>query len=124
MMTTDRSSAVLIPFINKWVAKKSILIGDYWKGYSKEREKRYVRRKINHSIEFSRNDVVDGVVMSVNTNHIEREWREIRKVFACKSLEAYDSELNKEIFRLLFLGGLKGDEQAYVVLKKIAELSN
>ena len=123
VLTTDRSASFLIPFINKWVRKKSILVSDCWKGYSKELEKRYVRPKINHSVEFARTEVVNGVEMSVNTNHIEREWREIRKVFACKSLEVYNSELNKEIFRLLFLGGLKGEQQAYVVLKKMAELA-
>ena len=123
VLTTDRSASFLIPFINEWVREESILISDFWKGYSKELEKRYVRPKINHSIEFARNEVVNGVEMSVNTNHIEREWREVRKVFACKSLEVYKSELNKEIFRLLFLGGLNGNEQAYVLLKKMGELA-
>ena len=82
-----------------------------------------MRPKDNHSVEFARTEVVNGVTLNVNTNHIEREWREVRKVFACKSLEAYNSELNKEIFRLLFLGGMKGEEQAYVLLQKMAELA-
>ena len=36
LLTKKRRGKVLVPFINKWVEKGSILISDEWRGDSKE----------------------------------------------------------------------------------------
>ena len=123
MLTTDRSAAVLVPFIRAWVKPGSILVSDEWRGYSRALDEFYIRAKVNHKRMFSYFAVVDGMEMKVNTNHIEREWREVRKVLACKATKRYKDEMNKEIFRLMFLAGKPVNEQAYILMKKMAELS-
>ena len=124
MVTEKRTAAVLVPFIRDWVEPGTVLVSDEWRGYTQELEQYYLRPKINHSEQFSRFDIVDGVEMNINTNHIEREWVEVRKVLRHQNLDAYNDMLNKEIFRLLYLTGKSVEEQAYVVLKKMAELNN
>ena len=56
------------------------------------------------------------------TNHIEREWVEIRKVLAHISPEFYQAYLNKEIFRLLYLAGKDDDEKPYIFMQKTAQI--
>ena len=57
----------------------------------------YTRATINHKKRLSYFSVVDGKEMMVNINHIEREWREVRKVLACKDKSRFQAELNKEV---------------------------
>ena len=124
MMTDRLPSKVLVPFIKEWVAEHSILISDGWKGYTDELEQHYFRDVVEHKTEFAHKAVVDGKEINSNTNHIEREWVEVRKVMAHKDVDAYQDELNKEVFRLLFLAGKDTEEQAYTIMEKMAELKN
>ena len=101
----------------------SILISDEWKGYTRELEEAYFPAKVNHSVRYAQWGVVDGVEMSINTNHIEREWREVRKVLAYVPASEYPAKLNKEVFRLLYLAGCPREERAFVFLKTMAELA-
>ena len=71
---------------------------------------------------YSDTAIVDGREVDVNTNHIEREWREVRKVLENRTLESYKPQLNNEIFRLLFLAGKPEEEHGLIVMKKMAEL--
>ena len=124
ILTEHRPSKFLVPFIKEWVVEKSIVISDGWKGYSAELEKYYFRDKVEHKTEFAHEAVVDGKEINSNTNHIERECVEVRKVVVHNDLSAYQDELNKEIFRLLFLAGKDPEEQAYIIMQKMAELKN
>ena len=80
MLTEKRGADVLVPFIRKWIRPGSILISDCWAGYTSELDEFYLRERVNHSDEFAHFAVVDGLELSANTNHIEREWREVREV--------------------------------------------
>ena len=123
MLTEDRSAAVLLPFIEKWVKEETTVLTDGWAAYTGRLKNIYFHEKINHKELFARKAVVNGAELNVNTNHIEREWVQVRKVLRHRSMSAYDSQLNKEIFRILFLAGKKPDEQAYILLKKMAMLN-
>ena len=118
MLTEKRGADVLVPFIRRWARPGSIPISDCWAGYTSELDEFYLRERVNHSDEFAHFAVVDGLELSANTNHIEREWREVREVLWCKSPEQYVDELNKEVFRLRFLAGKTAEEQAYIMMQK------
>ena len=70
-VAVKRDAGTLLPFIRRWVAPGSILISDEWKGYTRELEEAYFPAKVNHSVRYAQWGVVDGVEMSINTNHIE-----------------------------------------------------
>ena len=123
LLTERRSGDVLVPFIKQHIAPGTILISDEWKGYTDELQRDYTVLNINHSKEYGRYVVIDGVELSINTNHIEREWREVRKAVECRKLEQYAEELNREIFRLLFFCGCEVKERAFIFLEKMGELN-
>ena len=123
LITQNRSARVLVPFIKKWVAPGSILLSDEWKGYGSELDQYYFRATVNHSKQFGRFAVVNGKEISVNTNHIEREWREVRKVLQCHQAEMFKEVLNREIFRHLFLAGKDKKEWPNIFLRKMAEVA-
>ena len=122
LLTENRSAKVLEPFIKKWVRPGSILISDEWKGYTKDLDQFYTRATVCHKREFAHHAVVDGLELSVNTNHIEREWREVRKVLMSRDMSSFTPQLNKEIFRHLFLAGKPVEQHPYIMLQKMAEL--
>ena len=124
VLTNERPSAVLVPFIKKLVAKESILISDGWRGYSAELKDYVLHKRVIHEHEIAHTEIVDGVEVNVNTNHIEREWVEVRKVVAHFSPDCYQAQLNKEIFRLLYLAGKKETEKPYIFMEKMAESFN
>ena len=124
LITERRGSDVLVPFIKQHVAPGSILISDEWKGYTSDLHGDYTVLSVNHSKEFGRYIVIDGVVLPVNTNHIEREWREVRKVVECRGLEAYAEQLNREIFRLLFFRDCPIEERPFIFLEKMGKLND
>ena len=99
----------------------SILISDEWKGYSRELERENVRATVNHFRMYGYGAIVDGVEMSVNTNHIEREWREVRKAIAYVPATEFPDQLSREVFRLQFFGRLPKRELPYIFLEKMAE---
>ena len=103
MLTEDRSAAVLLPFIEKWVKEETTVLTDGWSAYTGRLKNIYFHEKINHKERFARKAVVNGSELNVNTNHIEREWVQVRKVLMHRSMSAFSSQLNKEIFRILFL---------------------
>mgnify|MGYP004552774633 CR=1 FL=1 len=124
MLTTRRPQAVLVPFIKKWVAEDSILISDGWQGYGNELKDYYLHECVIHEHEFAHVVVIDGVEINVNTNHIEREWVEIRKIMKCISPEFYEERLRKEVFRLLYLAGKDDVEKPFIFMEKMAQLRN
>ena len=99
----------------------SILISDEWRGYSRELEPLYYQAKVNHSVEYAYTAIVDGQEISINTNHIEREWREVRKVLEFLPTSEYQSKLNQEVFRLLYFRGREQTELPYIFLEKMAQ---
>ena len=99
----------------------SILISDEWRGYTRELDAYYFRATVNHSVEFGYTAVVDGIELSVNTNHIEREWREVRKVVEFLPATRYQEKLNCEVFRLLYFAGRPKEELPFIFLEKMAE---
>ena len=124
LLTKKRSGKVLVPFINKWVEKGSILISDEWKGYTKELDGSFVRKTVNHSKEYGHREMVDGVEIPVNTNHIEREWRELRKVLEYHKEDQFPGLIQKEIFRIMFLAGRPEEEWPFIFLEQMGKVRN
>ena len=113
----------LVPFIRKWVEPGSILISDEWRGYTQELAQDYYRATVNHSVEFGYTAIVDGVEMSINTNHIEREWPEVRKEVEFLHASRYQEKLNREVFRLLFFAGHPKEELPYILEKMAVSIN-
>ena len=124
LLTERRGGDVLVPFIKQHVARGSILISDEWKGYTGDLADDYTVLNVNHSNEFGRYVVLDGAILPVNTNHIEREWREVRKVVEYRGLDCYAEQLNREIFRLLFFRDRPIEERPFIFLEKIGLLND
>ena len=97
------------------------MVSDCWAGYSQELEQFYYRATVNHSEQFGYTAFVNGQLLNVNTNHIEREWREVRKVVEYLPVHLYQERLNQEVFRLLFFAGRPREELPYNFLEKMAE---
>ena len=123
MLTDRRPASVLVPFIEKWVEKGSIVMTDYWKGYNRSLDQIYFPEKVNHKTEFAHLGIVDGIEMSINTNHIEREWVEVRNAMRHNRISTYGDKLNREIFRQMFFAGEEPERQAWIFMKIMAELS-
>ena len=124
ILTDPRPASVLVPFIEKWVEKGSILITDKWKGYASSLKDIVFHETVNHKTEFANEDIVDGLELSINTNHIEREWVEVRKLMRHNRLDTYEDKLKREIFRQVFLTGHEQETQPYVFMKMKAEVMN
>ncbi len=65
----DRSAATLIPIIEKFVKKGSIIHTDCWKSYNSLKEKGFDHLEVNHSKEFKNPET------GACTNGIEGDWR-------------------------------------------------
>ena len=124
LLTEERGGNVLVPFIKRHVARGSVLISDEWRGYTSDLHEDYTVLSVNHSKEFGRYVVLDGTIVPVNTNHIEREWREVRKVVTCRGLDRYAEQLNREIFRLLFFRDRPIEERPFIFLEKMGLLND
>lgn len=122
LLTEKRGANVLVPFIKSKVKPGTLLISDEWKGYSSELDEDYKRATVNHSKEYGHKEVIGGVEVLINTNHIEREWREVRKVLENRQFSQFSSQLNKEAFRLMFLSNHPKKEWLRIFLEKIGEL--
>ena len=92
LLTVRRNADVLVPFIQQNVLPGSILVSDQWKGYTDDLERDYTRFTINHSVLFGRTITISGMLILINTNHIEREWVEVRKVVRHVAEERYSLE--------------------------------
>ena len=122
ILTDKRPASVLVPFIEKWVEKGSILITDKWKGYDQSLDQIYFHETVNHKTEFAHEAIVDGLELSINTNHIEREWVEVRKLMRHCGLETYNDKLNREIFVQVVLAGHDPKRQPWIFMKIMAEV--
>ena len=100
----------------------TLLISDEWKGDSQVLDQDSKRATVNHSKEYGHKEVIGGVEVPINTNHIEREWREVRKVLANRQFSQFSDQLNKEVFRLLFLSNHPKKEWLGIFLEKVGEL--
>ena len=123
-VTQKRGANELVPFIRKWVEPGSRLISDEWRGYTQELAQHYYRATVNHSVEFGYTAIVDGVEISINTNHIEREWREVRKAVEFLPASRYQEKLNREVFLLLFFAGHLKEELPFIFLENMAASMN
>ena len=120
LLTRQRGGDVLVPFIREHVAPGSILVSDEWRGYTRELDQDYTRLTINHSVQFGNTITINGQLFSINTNHIEREWVEIRKIVKNIPEDAYDAKLNKEMFRLMYFNHHPLEERPFIFLEKLA----
>ena len=123
MLTEKRPASVLVPFIEKWVEKGSIVMTDNWKEYNGSLKDIVFHAKVNHKKEFAHFGIVDGIELSINTNHIERECVEVRKAMRHSRLDTYGDKLNREIFRQMFLAGEETKRQAWIFMKIMAEVT-
>ena len=96
------------------------MISGEWRGYTLELDAHCFRATANHSVQFGYTAVIDGIELSVNTNHIEREWREVRKVLEFLPASRYQEKLNREVFRLLYFAGHPMEELPYIFLERMA----
>ena len=122
MLTVRRNADVLIPFIQANVLPGSILISDQWKAYTDELERDYTRFTINHSVEYGRVIFIGDLMIQINTNHIEREWVEVRKVVRHVTEDRYTIEFEREVFRMMYFNGHPYEERPFILLEKMAEL--
>ena len=121
LLTRRRGADVLVPFIRENVAPGSIPISDEWKGYTRVLEQDYIRLTINHSVEYGHTIDFNGQQISVNTNHIEREWVEVRKLVKNIPEDRYNEKLAKEIFRLMYFNRCPVKERPFIFLQKKAQ---
>ena len=77
---------------------------------------------MNHSVESCSTAVVGDVTIPINTNHIEREWVEVRKITKNIPEDKYNAKLEKEIFRLMYFNRCRFFERPFIFLQKMAEL--
>ena len=122
LLTEKRGADVLVPFIQANVKKGTLLISDEWKGYSQVLDQDSKRATVNHSKEYGHKEVIGGVEVPINTNHIERECRKVRKVLENRQFSQFSEQLNKEVFRLLFLSNHPKKEWLGIFLKKVGAL--
>lgn len=97
VVVEDRSADTLIPLVERFIAKGSIVISDCWRGYARLGELGYTHETVNHSVNFK--DPETGA----HTNHIETTWHRLKSVKYryCKNLiSSYFAEF---IFRRKFL---------------------
>ena len=83
----------------------------------------YTHCVVNHSVEYGKTAVVGGVTLRINTNHIEREWVEVRKALRRKPFRTYRAGLMRESYRQWFLSGLGADASRLQVLRDLGRLS-
>ena len=122
MLTVRRNADVLIPFIQANVLPGSILIRDQWKAYTDELERDYTRFTVNHSVEYGRVIFISAMMIQINTNHIEREWVEVRKVVRHVTEDRYTFEFEREVFRMMYFNGNSHEERPFILLEKMGEL--
>ena len=84
LIVKRRDAETLTNFIVDRVWGGSILISDSWRGYTAFLQRMYTHCVVNHSVEYGKTAVVGGVTLRINTNHIEREWVEVRKALRRK----------------------------------------
>lgn len=70
----DRSEKSIIPFVKRHIKKDTTIYTDCWKGYSKLNSVGYSHLEVNHTKGFVEPKT------KCNTQAIERQWRELRRV--------------------------------------------
>ena len=65
----NRKKTTLLPIIDKWIAKGSIIHSDCWKSYNDLSKMGYTHLTVNHSKEFKNKET------GACTNSIESDWR-------------------------------------------------
>jgi len=70
----SRNAEVMLPWINQWVEKGTIIRTDCWAAYNKLEEMGYKHETVNHSKEFVTTE-------GVHTNLIESSWRPLKTFF-------------------------------------------
>ena len=104
MITRRRDEDTLVGFIWGRVEEGSVLISDCWRGYTDLLDD-HSRTHGEHSVEYGYTAVVGDVTIPINTNHIEREWVEVRKALKHRRFSTYRNVLMRESYRLWILKG-------------------
>ena len=98
----DRSRETLVGIINRFVKPHSVVFSDGWKGY--ETLPGYEHYVVIHAERFVKYAFLDNYfVVKVTTNHIEREWVELRKYIHGLSPEDVSDRLFEITYRLFRL---------------------
>ena len=69
-----RDKGTLLPLIEKYIRRGSVIISDQWGAYNSITDLGYTHYTINHS-----ENVVDPVHGDIHTQHIERLWRDVKE---------------------------------------------
>ena len=105
-----RTREVLEALIKANVLEGSSIMTDEWAAYGRLADSGFQHDAVCHKYHFSR-FVVDGnVVRRVTTNHVEREWVELRKRIRNMPKERATENLSLETYRLYHLVGDHGTQ--------------
>ena len=118
LIVKRRDAETLTNFIVDRVWGGSILISDSWRGYTA-----FLQRMHTHCGQpqrrVSKTAVVVCVTLRINTNHIEREWVEVRKALRRKPFRTYRTGLMLSSYRQWILSGLGADASRLQVLRDL-----
>ncbi|GFN83903.1 hypothetical protein PoB_001040900 [Plakobranchus ocellatus] len=116
-VSEQRDRATLMPLIEKYIIKGSIIYSDSWGAYSKLKELNYNHNQINHSQNF-----VDPDNAAVHTQNIERLWRDIKD--HVKRPGICSSYLYQYLARYLFISDptITSKNRVHYFLKEAARL--
>ena len=103
-----RSAENLLPMIEKYIKKGSIIYSDKWKAYDRISSLGYLHSSINHTENF-----VDG---EIHTQNIERVWRDMKEWIKRPGMKR--SHLKYYLGRYLFC---TGEEQKALLHKFLFE---
>jgi transposase-like protein len=78
-----RDKETLLPIINRWVHKGSIIMSDCWKAYDCLKDEGFIHLSVNHSLTFK--DPETGAC----TNRIEATWRAVKEHYKSSSRRKY-----------------------------------
>ncbi|PIK37754.1 hypothetical protein BSL78_25416 [Apostichopus japonicus] len=111
----DRSQATLIPLIEKYIEKGSVIISDCWKGYINLSKHGYEHKTVNHSEEFVNKE-------GFHTNKIEGHWRQMKSHLPTHGRKKYhySSYLAEFIYRYKHKNG----DIFSAFIKDVAQLYN
>ena len=115
-----RTQAVLEDIIKKNVVGGSSVMTDEWAGYNHLRDAGFDHDTVCHKYHFSRFIVAGNKVRRVTTNHVEREWVELRKRIRYMPRERAAQCLSLETYRLFYLNG-PHSSQVSTLLHHISE---
>jgi transposase-like protein len=114
----SRDQDTLLPIISKFVAPRTVILSDCWKGYNGLEELGYTHMTVNHSKHFA--DPITGV----NTNTIESLWNLLRRKMPRfgTTKEHYASYMIEFMYRRKYFSSIARGDRFLLFMQHIARL--